>query len=120
MSNASYGKTEPENSSIAASENSNHELLKARLVKYWNDQENERDVGLDKVAAGLPIRGRVASFLPIGARILDVACGTAANAEWFKPKGPYFGTDITLWVSPAGEDAGETSDLCRRREASIP
>jgi len=77
-------------------ERNRKELLKARLVQYWNSQEKDRNVVLDEVAASLAVRGKVASFLPEGGRILDVACGTTANYEWFAPRGKYFGTDITL------------------------
>jgi SAM-dependent methyltransferase len=80
----------------AGGPNTNHESLKARLVRYWNSQEQDRNVGLDEAAAKLPARGRLASFLPEGSKILDVACGTTANVEWFKPRGTYFGTDITF------------------------
>jgi len=66
----------------------------ARLVAHWNSQEQNRDVRLDEAAASLRSRGRLASFIPEGSKILDVACGTTANVEWFTPRGSYFGTDI--------------------------
>jgi SAM-dependent methyltransferase len=73
---------------------SKHESLRARLVAYWNSQEQGRDVGLDEAAASSPSRGQAAAYLPEGSKILDVACGTAANVEWFKRRGRYFGTDV--------------------------
>ena len=69
--------------------------LKTRLVEYWDSQEGERDSALDEKAVNLPIRGKMASFIPTGARILDVACGASTNADWFGARGKYFGTDIS-------------------------
>lgn len=80
----------------ARDEDAKHESLKARLVQYWNSQEQNRDMGLDEAANKLPTRGRLVSFLPERSKILDVACGTTANADWFAAKGAYFGTDITM------------------------
>src|SRR5258708_18977257 len=75
---------------------SKQESLKARLLDFWNAQEQNREVGLDEAAASLPSRGRLASFIPEGSKILDVACGTTANVEWFKRRGAYFGTDLCI------------------------
>jgi len=75
---------------------SKRESLKARLLDFWNAQEQNRDAGLDEAAASLPSRGKLASFIPEGSKILDVACGTTANAEWFKRRGAYFGTDLCI------------------------
>jgi len=70
--------------------------LKQRLVELWNSQEIERDINLDEIVASLPLRQGMASFVPEGSRILDLACGTTANARWLSPLGRYFGVDISL------------------------
>jgi SAM-dependent methyltransferase len=88
-------KTEEEKfSALETGKLSKHESLKARLVAFWNSQEQGRNVGLDEAAASLPSRGRAAAYLPEGSKILDVACGTTANVEWFRRRGCYFGTDV--------------------------
>jgi SAM-dependent methyltransferase len=70
--------------------------LKARLLDFWNAQERDRDAGIDEAAASLTSRGKLASFIPEGSKILDVACGTTANLKWFAPRGDYFGTDVSI------------------------
>jgi SAM-dependent methyltransferase len=72
------------------------ESLKARLVDFWNSQEQGRDAALDEAAANLASRGRLASFIPEGSKILDVACGTVLNVSWFTPRGIYLGTDVSI------------------------
>lgn len=69
--------------------------LKARLVAFWNTQQVYWDGMSDEVASGSHQRARAASFVPEGSRTLDVACGSAANAQWLKPRGEYFGSDIS-------------------------
>jgi SAM-dependent methyltransferase len=69
--------------------------LKSDLVRFWNSQESGRNPEIDEKAANLPYRRRAAEFIPQGSRILDVACGTAANARWFLPRGDYFAIDIS-------------------------
>jgi SAM-dependent methyltransferase len=69
--------------------------LKHRLVAFWNTQHLYWDGMSDEVSANSPHRQRAASFIPEGSRILDVACGSAANAQWLKPRGIYFGSDIS-------------------------
>lgn len=69
--------------------------LKRRLLEFWNSQEQYWDLVSDDIAANSPQRKRAASFIPAGSRILDVACGSAANAQWLKPRGQYFGSDIS-------------------------
>lgn len=68
--------------------------LKQRLVKFWDSFEFCTD-NRHEIAASLPFRERMASFVPAGSRILDVACGTTANAQWLAPLGTYFGIDIS-------------------------
>lgn len=69
--------------------------LKQRLVEFWNTQQVYWDGITDEVSANTPYRGRAASFIAEGSRILDVACGSAANAQWLRPRGAYFGSDIS-------------------------
>ncbi len=85
-----------EASTLEQSTKGKQALLKARLVDLWNAQERDRAVGLDEAAARLPSRGRLASFIPEGSKILDVACGTVLNVSWFAPRGIYFGTDLSI------------------------
>ena len=70
--------------------------LKARLLDFWNAQEQDRDAGIDEAAASLRSRGKLAVFIPAGSKILDVACGTTANLKWFASRGTYFGTDVSI------------------------
>lgn len=88
--------------SVAAGSSSSHRgkvrlaQLKRRLVKFWNSQEIDRNPQVDEAAANLPFRERMASFVQEGSHILDVACGTTANARWLISRGTYFGVDISL------------------------
>ncbi len=69
--------------------------LKQRLLEFWNSQQLYWDAMTDEVSANSPHRARAASFIPEGSRLLDVACGSAANAQWLKPRGAYFGSDLS-------------------------
>jgi len=69
--------------------------LKQRLLAFWNAQSLYWNMLCDEASADLPHRRRAASFIPEGSRILDVACGSAANVPWLKPRGAYFGCDIS-------------------------
>lgn len=80
--------------------------LKQRLVEFWNTQQVYWDGMSDEISADSPHRERAASFIPEGARILDVACGSAANAQWFKPRGNYFGCDISVSGLGRAQQAG--------------
>jgi len=65
--------------------------LKHRLVEFWNTQP----LYWDGITDDSPHRERAASFIPQGSCILDVACGSAANAIWLTRRGTYFGADIS-------------------------
>jgi SAM-dependent methyltransferase len=69
--------------------------LKEQLVKFWDSHEFAREPGVDEAAANLPYRERMASHVPENSRILDIACGTCANARWLLPRGHYYGVDIS-------------------------
>src|SRR5437667_8700367 len=69
--------------------------LKQRLIHFWDTQPVYWEGITDEISAKTPSRGRAASFIQEGSRILDVACGSAANAQWLKPRGSYFGCDIS-------------------------
>src|SRR5258708_24151870 len=83
-------------STVEGSVGAKQASLKARLLDFWNAQEQGRDSGIDEAAASLTSRGKLASFIPEGSKILDVACGTTANLKWFGPRGDYFGTDVSI------------------------
>lgn len=70
--------------------------LKRRLVAFWNDQQLYWSMLCSEASAESPLRKRAASFIPEGSRILDVACGSAVNAQWLLPRGAYFGSDISI------------------------
>jgi SAM-dependent methyltransferase len=77
-----------------------HELvrdiaLKKKLVNFWNSQQVYWDGISTEEAAASPQRFRAASFLPDGAKVLDVACGSAANASLITPRCGYIGCDIS-------------------------
>ena len=71
------------------------DLLKARLTEFWNSQEVYWSPLTEELAKNSGIRGRAASFVLEGSRILDVACGRAANCAWLLDHGQYFGSDIS-------------------------
>jgi SAM-dependent methyltransferase len=69
--------------------------LKLRLVKFWDTSEFDRNPEVDEAAASLPYRNQMAAFVPQNSRMLDIACGTCANARWLLPRGQYYGVDIS-------------------------
>jgi SAM-dependent methyltransferase len=75
---------------------SSEELLKKRLVDFWNSQQIYWDPISTSEAADSPQRKKAASFLPAGGRVLDVACGSGANTASVSPHCRYFGSDISL------------------------
>ncbi len=70
--------------------------LKRRLREFWDTQSIYWSMFTDEIADRSKLRGRAASFIPAGGKILDIACGTTANSPWLLPRGEYFGTDISL------------------------
>ena len=69
--------------------------LKNRLVDFWNTHPLYWDALSTENSAASPMRERAASFIPDGSKVLDVACGSAANAYWMAGRCKYFGTDIS-------------------------
>jgi SAM-dependent methyltransferase len=69
--------------------------LKKKLVNFWNGQQVYWDGISTEEAAASPQRFRAASFLPDCAKVLDVACGSAANASLITPRCGYIGCDIS-------------------------
>lgn len=69
--------------------------LKARLREFWNSQPIYWDPLTEELAANSANRAKAASYVPEGSRVLDVACGSAANSVWLVPRGKYFGTDVS-------------------------
>lgn len=76
-------------------EDSRTDDLKRRLVAFWNAQQLYWSMLCSEASADSPLRKRAASFIPKGSRTLDVACGSAVNAQWLLPRGAYFGSDIS-------------------------
>lgn len=87
--------------------------LKKQLVKFWDSHEFVRKPGVDEAAANLPYRERMASYVPENSRILDIACGTCANARWLLPRGHYYGGHIPRTAAPSA--ANGTSFVMRGR-----
>ena len=71
------------------------ESLKKRLVSFWNSREVYWDSISTSEAAESPQRAKAVSFLPAGGDVLDVACGSAANAQCISLRCRYFGSDIS-------------------------
>ncbi len=74
---------------------SSAQQLKKRLVAFWDAQQTYWNMLCGESSAQSPLRKRAASFIPECSRILDVACGSAANAQWLQARGAYFGSDIS-------------------------
>jgi SAM-dependent methyltransferase len=72
------------------------ELLKSRLRKFWNAQEEYWSYVTEEIATSSEVRARAASFVPVSSRVLDVACGRAANCVWLLERTQYFGADLSL------------------------
>ena len=73
-----------------------HARLKSRLRDFWNAQTVYWEHLSEEVAVNSDNRSRAASYIPEGSRILDVACGRAANCVWALGRGEYFGVDISM------------------------
>jgi SAM-dependent methyltransferase len=69
--------------------------LKKRLVGFWNSREVYWDPISTTEARESPQREKAVSFLPEGGRVLDVACGSAANASLIARRCSYVGADIS-------------------------
>lgn len=69
--------------------------LKTRLTEFWNSQEAYWSLLAEELASKPGVRARAASFIPNSSRILDVACGRAANCAWLLDLGQCFGCDIS-------------------------
>jgi len=70
--------------------------LKTRLKEFWKAYEVDWETPSQEGTAESSARVRAASFVPLGSRILDVACGLGTNSVCLVPRGEYFGTDIAL------------------------
>jgi SAM-dependent methyltransferase len=85
----------PKVTNVDGQEDVRASLLKKELVKFWNSQQVYWDPISTEKAAASPQREKAASFLSDGGRVLDVACGSAANAYWIARRCTYFGSDIS-------------------------
>jgi len=70
--------------------------LKKRLRAFWDAQQCYWDITSSGQCVESPARQRAASYLRAGESVLDVACGTAANATWLKDRCRYFGVDLSV------------------------
>jgi SAM-dependent methyltransferase len=70
--------------------------LKKRLRAFWDAQQCYWDITSSGQCVESPARQRAASYLRAGESVLDVACGTAANAAWLKDRCRYFGVDLSV------------------------
>jgi glycosyltransferase involved in cell wall biosynthesis/ubiquinone/menaquinone biosynthesis C-methylase UbiE len=75
--------------------NASSTRLKARLKSFWNSQELYWSLMTEESALDSENRARAASVIPDGSRVLDVACGRAANCVWLVGRVQYFGCDIS-------------------------
>jgi SAM-dependent methyltransferase len=73
-----------------------NDRLKRRLREFWAAYEADWETPSQEGTAESAPRLRAASFVPLGSRILDVACGLGTNSVCLGPRGEYFGTDIAL------------------------
>ncbi len=69
--------------------------LKAQLREFWSSNDAYLDHPAQDDAGERSLRVRAASFVPVGSRILDVACGVGTNSDSFTLRGQYFGTDVS-------------------------
>jgi SAM-dependent methyltransferase len=76
-------------------EDARERALKKKLVDFWNSQEVYWNSISTEEAAASPQREKAATFLRDGSTVLDVACGSAANASVIARKCRYFGSDIS-------------------------
>jgi len=81
--------------SVGEQEDIRERELKRKLVNFWNGQQVYWNEISSEEAATSPQRERAAAFLPDNARVLDVACGSAANASLITRRCTYFGSDIS-------------------------
>lgn len=81
--------------SQAAALRSSHAELKRRLKEFWNSQEVYWSLLTEEIAKDSDNRAKAASFIPEGSRVLEVACGRAANCVWLADRAQYFGSDIS-------------------------
>jgi SAM-dependent methyltransferase len=102
-----FTKIVPESAQVSASSarspsppasktlNSSRAILRARLKEFWNAQELYWSLITEESALNSENRERAASMIPKGSRVLDVACGRAANCVWLVDRVQYFGCDIS-------------------------
>jgi SAM-dependent methyltransferase len=69
--------------------------LRSRLREFWSTYDNYLDSFDQEGTRDGSFRARAASFVPLGSRILDVACGLGTNSDSLTPRGEYFGTDVS-------------------------
>jgi|SRR5579871_4633248 len=70
--------------------------LKKRLKSFWNLQQEYWEMLSSAESVESPFRQNASTFFDDGASVLDVACGTGANANWISGRCKYFGIDISI------------------------
>ncbi|MGB9336681.1 MAG: class I SAM-dependent methyltransferase [Candidatus Acidiferrales bacterium] len=70
--------------------------LKQRLRTFWDGQQVYWELLESHVATSAPLRHKMAAFVPDGARVLDLACGTCANSGFLGEHCRYFGVDVAI------------------------
>lgn len=96
IKNAGAGNIFEPMSKVEPSTNPGADRLKQNLRAFWNAQQCYWDITSSGQCVEAPARQRAASFLSAGELVLDVACGTAANAAWLKDRCHYFGVDLSI------------------------
>ncbi len=66
------------------------------MKEFWSGYEVDWNTATQEGTADSAARVRAASFVPVGGRILDVACGLGTNSVCLAGRGEYFGTDVSL------------------------
>lgn len=70
--------------------------LKQRLRSFWDGQQVYWELLESHVATSAPLRRKMAAYIPAGSRVLDLACGTCANAGFLGEDCRYFGVDVAI------------------------
>jgi SAM-dependent methyltransferase len=84
------------NDTFSGSATSTQIELKNRLCEFWNTQEEYWDIASSEASVSSPARASALKFIPDGSFVLDVACGSGANAQFLESRCRYLGVDIAM------------------------
>jgi|SRR5271170_5710375 SAM-dependent methyltransferase len=70
--------------------------LKNKLREFWNTQVVYWDIASSEASVSSPARANALKFIPDGSFVLDVACGSGANAQFLESRCRYLGVDIAM------------------------